>query len=258
MYPNIQLIIVDDASEDGSVGRITEIKSSRPETEILLLEKNVGSCAAFNLALAMATGEFVIDLAADDILLPDRIRKGVDAMVNAGAEYGVHFTDAEYIDETDNKLGIHSHTYPHSSIPQGEVYTELVKRYFICPTSLMMRTEMMRALGGYDETLDYEDFDLLIRASRMFKFIYTPDILVQKRIVPNSLSSKQDKLFSRHSRTTYLVCKKILSLNRSRSERRALSKRISYEIFFNLKLLNFDFVVRYLILLVRNAFKTYP
>lgn len=251
-YANIQLIIVDDCSTDNSVEIIKQLVSKHPSIEFLPLPSNLGNCKAFNRGLALAKGEFLIDLAADDLLLPTRIEMGVNALQQAGQEYGVHFSDAELISETGERLGLHSTRFPHDSIPQGDIYQELIKRYFICPPTVMFTHEVMDHLGGYDETLAYEDFDFWIRSSRKFKYIYSPTVLVRKRITGKALADEQFVLFSKHSRTTLKVCEKILKLNETLEEQKALSRRILYEIKLNLRLLNFRTVIRYFFLWLKN------
>lgn len=256
-YSPIQLIVVDDASTDGSPETINQLKTQYPQLEVLLLKENVGNCRAFNRGLAQAKGEYLIDLAADDVLLSDRIRKGVEALKQAGGDYGVHFCDAELIDERGSFLNHHSDKYPHHSIPQGDIYVQVIKRYFICPPTIMFRKSVMDALGGYDETLAYEDFDFWIRSSRQFKYMYSPEPLVKKRIVKHSLGSKQEKFFNQHAKSTYRVCKKTLDLNRTGEEKKALTKRIQYEIKLSLRLLNIWLAIKYAALLVSNMRKQY-
>ncbi len=76
-YKNIQVIVADDASTDNSVEEIQSLKAPYPSIELLLLPKNLGNCKAFNEALKLAKGEFVIDFATDDVMMPDRIEKQV-------------------------------------------------------------------------------------------------------------------------------------------------------------------------------------
>lgn len=256
-HPGIQLIIVDDASKDNSPEIILKIVSANPRIEYLLLKENLGNCAAFNRGLALVKGDFIIDLAADDILLPERVAAGVKILHEKGDSYGVHFSDAELITETGKYLSFHSDRFPHDTIPQGDVYKEVISRYFICPPTVMCTRQVMTVLNGYDETLSYEDFDFWIRSSRAFKYVYSPEVLVKRRIAKNALGSKQFSLFNPHSESTFRVCEKILRLNNSREEKQALQKRILYEIRLNLRLLNVGIVIKFFSLLMRNARKKY-
>jgi glycosyltransferase involved in cell wall biosynthesis len=251
-YKNMELIVVDDASTDQSVKIIHDTIQKHPAIQFMGLDENVGNCRAFNKGLLLARGKYIIDLAADDILLPDRIAKGVKALAEAGSSYGVNFSDAEWISEAGAHLYFHSERFPHATIPQGNIYKNLIERFFICSPTVMFSREVIESLGGYDETLSYEDFDFWIRSSRNFLYCYTPEVLVKKRVVHKSLSDKQFKFFSPHSLTTLQVCKKILTLNKSMDEKRALAKRIRYEFLLNLRLLNFPVALQFLKLGLRN------
>jgi len=251
-YSNIQLIVIDDDSTDQSTEEIRKALKDYPEVPFISLAENKGNCKAFNTSLSLIKGEFVIDLAADDILLPERVKEGVEQFLRFGKEYGIHFSDTEIISEEGTHLGFHSNRFPHNTIPEGDVYIEVIKRYFISPPSVMMRREVLDEMKGYDETLAYEDFDLWVRASRNFKFTYSAKPLVKKREVHSSLGKQQFKRSGEQLKSTYTICEKILKLNRNETEKAALRKRILYEIRIALKLFDFKLAGKYLQLLVRN------
>jgi glycosyltransferase involved in cell wall biosynthesis len=257
-YSPIQLIVVDDASTDSSKVEIKNLKEEYPSIELMLLDTNLGNCQAFNKALSLVKGEYIIDLAADDVLLPTRIEKGVKALQNAGAGFGVTFSDAELIDERGKMLYIHSDRFPHQTIPQGNVYKDIIQQYFICPPTIMATRKIMDALKGYDETLTYEDFDFWIRSSRQTQYTYVPEVLVKKRVIRGAMSENQFKLFSRHSASTFRVCEKILKLNQSEEEKQALAMRIRYELLLNLRLLNFTIATKFGLLRIKNQRQRYP
>lgn len=256
-YQHIELIIVDDASTDGSKGVIAALVQQHPEIKFLSLETNVGNCKAFNQGLALSKGQFIIDLAADDILLPARVECGVKALLAAGPDFGLNFTDAEWISEEGSCLYVHSQRFPHATIPQGDVYHELITRYFICSPTMIFTRDLITALNGYDENLFYEDFDLWIRGSRTFKFCYTSEVLVRKRLVNNSKSQKQFTRKDPQRYSTFTACTRILQLNRSKKEQKALKKRIWYEIKLCLKVFDLKLVMAYLRLLRKNRLKEY-
>lgn len=252
-WPNIQLIVVDDASEDHSASVIQRCVSRHPGIKFLRLEKNSGNCKAFNEALRFAEGEYVIDLAADDVLMSDRVRKGVEELTTAGDAFGVNFTDAEWIAEDGRFLHRHSDRFPHTSVPQGNIYVDLIGRFFICSPTMMFRRKVIDALHGYDENLAYEDFDFWIRSSRMFSYRYTPEVLVKKRVVTNSMSQRQFARRSPQLATTLRVCEKIMSLNRNADEQRALAGRLLYEMRVSIRLYDFSMLAKYVSLFARNA-----
>jgi glycosyltransferase involved in cell wall biosynthesis len=233
-YKPIQLILVDDASTDLSASVIRGVKNDHPHIECLLLEKNLGNCAAFNRALTLAKGKYVIDFAADDVMTPDRIEKQVRFFETLDDSYGVVFTDAEYINETG------AHLYNHfealfkkgllKEIYQGDVYANLLSTYFVASPTMMVRTSVMIELGGYDEQLSYEDFDFWIRSSRNYKYAFLNERLTKIRKRTRSMSTGWYKQGDRQLYSTYLVCKKALLLNRKHEDMLALRTRLEFEI----------------------------
>ena len=235
-YPHIQLIVVDDNSTDKSKAVISKALSGSLKAQFISLQQNMGNCKAFNTGLAAATGDFIIDHSGDDVLMLDRIEKGIKAFSEGGEKVGVNFTDAQLIDEAGKVLGYHSEKFPHDTIPQGNIYSDVLSRYFINSPSMMIRREVFEKLDGYDESLAYEDFDFWVRSSRYFDYSYTPEPLVKKRIHYFSMGKRQYKRGSRQLQSTLKVCEKALALNTNENENEALRKRIHFELRQALKL----------------------
>jgi glycosyltransferase involved in cell wall biosynthesis len=232
-YDNVQLIVVDDASTDSSTTIIRDLVVKHPFIETLLLTENLGNCRAFNRGLALARGEFVIDLATDDVMMPDRITQQVDLFSSLDDSYGVVFTDATYIDEKGGFLRDHyAYLFKKGllqTIPQGDVYSRIIAQYFICSPTMMVRKKVLDEMHGYDETLSYEDFDFWIRSSRNYRYAFLDRKLTSVRRSTRSMSAGWYRPGDRQLYSTYLICKKIAMLNRSEEEHRALAARLKYE-----------------------------
>lgn len=242
-YPNVELIIVDDASSDGSKDVIKK-KTDGSSVKFISLEQNVGNCKAFNLGWIESSGSFIIDLAADDVLLPGRISLGVESL--AHSKIGVHFTDCMLLNEQGTELGnFYSIDYSgltKESVPQGDVYKDLIQTHFISAPTMMIRKEVLEDLNGYDERLSYEDFDFWIRSSRNWEYGFSERVLVKKRVLADSHGRSQFQKKNRHQKSTLEVCKKIKELNKTPEENRALRKRCLYEIKQSLKLRNYSLI----------------
>lgn len=227
-YTSIELIVVDDSSTDHSWLLICDFAKRHPGIQVLQNAQNSGNCAAFNRGLALAKGKYLIDLAADDLLLPERVARQVALFESLAESYGVIFGNVELIDKRGISLG---YFYPagaghtgHHPIPSGDIYEAIVRRSFISAPSMMMRKQVLTALGGYDESLSYEDFDFWVRSARRYQYYFQPEVLTQKRVLPQS----HGRSYRKHLRSSRIVCQKIAQLNRLPAENEALAERIRY------------------------------
>jgi glycosyltransferase involved in cell wall biosynthesis len=228
-YAPVELLIVDNGSTDNTVSVIRDWMVFHPGARFFPQEKNRGICKAFNLALDKAQGKYIIDLSADDVLLPNRVERGV-ALLEQRPEVGVQFSDAELIDPKGNTLGLHSDRFPHAGIPQGKIFREILTRYFINSPTMMMRRSLLVDLGGYDERLAYEDFDFWVRSTPQTHYAYLPETLVRRRVLPGSMGKEQHRKGSTQSLSTLAVCRKAHALCTAAEDFRALRTRVSYEL----------------------------
>ena len=232
-YPHLEVWLVDDASTDGSPAILREYAAQHPAWQLLLLTDNVGNCRAFNQAFRQSRGEYVIDFATDDMLLPARVAQQVAAFNAAGPEVGVVYSNAELIDEAGHFLALHHRPDGRGGLvpapASGWVLAEVLRRYFISTPTMMMRRACLAALGGYDETLAYEDFDFWVRASRDWQFCYLDAVTTRKRKHPRSMSSRAYRRHDPFLMSTIRVCEKALALVRTPEERAALATRLRWE-----------------------------
>jgi glycosyltransferase involved in cell wall biosynthesis len=252
-YKNIQIIIVDDSSADRSVDKIRELSAAHSQIELVLLPQNHGYCRAFNKSLPLVKGEYFIDFATDDIMMPDRIEKQVRKFQSLDGSYGVVFTDAIYIDQRGFELRHHfdyllAKGLIHE-VPQGYIYKELVSRYFIPAPTMMSRTQVIEDLKGYDENLSFEDFDYWVRSSIRYQYAFLNEKLTKIRKSKTSMSAALYKAGDQQLRSTYLVCKKAQVLNRTDEEKEALVERVKYELRHSVFTSNYEEAACFYILL---------
>jgi len=232
-YANIEVIILDDGSGDGSA-EVTRTLISDKEISFITHQTNLGYTKTFNQGLALAKGEFVIDFALDDVMLPDFIASGIDRFEKEPVSTGVVYSNADYIDATSKVIGNHKEILLKkklvSELPEGNVFEQVIRRYFICTPTMIIRKQVFDRLGGYDETLTYEDFDFWVRSSRYWNYAYLDEVHMRKRKLQTSMSASR---YHHHQNdqleTTLNVCKKAFHLCKSKAELRALNERLNYE-----------------------------
>ena len=234
-YPNIEIIILDDCSSDCSVLRIKEwIKRNKKNCIFIQNKQRLGVTKSFNKAFEESTGDYIVDLAADDILLPNFVSKHIFNFQNTTyANPGISYCNVELV--TENLRHIHNHHFERSKKKlirnpiEGVIYKEIVRTSFINPISLLSKREVYTKLNGYDENLIFEDLDYWIRAAREFEFIYVDEVLARKRVLSYSLTTsiKKNTPFRKEMQRSFvLVCEKTFALNKTNEEHRALLARI--------------------------------
>lgn len=231
-YPMVELIVIDNNSSDQSAARAEEMRQKYPKIQVIRNADNVGNCRAFNQGLKLAKGRYIIDLSADDLLHPERIARQVAGFERLAGDYAVLFSNAAFIDETGKLTGYHYPIGPTGEatipVPSGWVFKEILASYFVSTPTMMMRKDVLESLGGYDESLSYEDFDFWVRTARNYRYHYQDEVLTSKRIVRKSLSSQFNDSNNSLLASTLKVCYKAFDQCQSSDEYHALASRIRW------------------------------
>ena len=95
---DVEVIVVDDASPDGSAAVVREIAAADPRVRAIYHERNKGHIATYNDGLSTVRGEYLLLLSADDLLVPGALGRATALMAanpSVGLVYGatIDFTD---------------------------------------------------------------------------------------------------------------------------------------------------------------------
>mgnify|MGYP003631055658 FL=1 len=263
VYTEIEIIVLDDGSSDASVGEIGRMIQGKPEVVFIPNTKNEGYTQTFNKGLALAKGKYIVDFALDDVLYPNFLSESVKRLEASGEEYGICFSNADYINSESKVIGNHNKTLFDKKliqeIPQGDIFEMVLKRYFICTPTMVIRKSVFDRMGGYDEGLSYEDFDFWVRSSRYYKYTFLDEVLMQKRKLKGSMSAGRYKhRENEHMLSVLAVCRKAFSLCKSKSELDSLYERLSYEHRQCIRYQAYDLADQYIVLIKgigRSVFK---
>lgn len=264
-YPFIELIVVDDFSTDNSKEIIQKWLVDYPQIQFIANETNLGSTKSFNKALKLAKGDYIIDLACDDILLPNCVSLQLKAFeASPFKNLGVVYGNAQLINE---KGDFYFYYFPVDSNKKtiekratGDIYLSVITGgNSICSVSSMVKKSVFDVLNGYDENLAYEDLDLWIRASRVYDFDYIDEILIKKRISTTSFGThffiKNDVRSKKINYSTYLIIQKAIALNKSKIEHQAILKRMHFDMILAFKTADYKLFLKYLLLEIKQRFR---
>lgn len=227
-----QLIVTDDASRDESPALIRDwIRRRQPDALFIEHKTNRGICATLNEALARVTGQYVAMVATDDRWRPDKLRQHLERMSTLGPTVAVLYSDAQLIDEAGAALEetFLSRHRPGRTAPSGQIFSDLADGNFIPAMATLIRVEALEVVGGYDEALTYEDYDMWLRlAAAGFEFQHLPSLVADYRIVASSMTNA---LFTRpspaHSKTVVALHERWMFSGRlNPDQRRKWAKQI--------------------------------
>jgi glycosyltransferase involved in cell wall biosynthesis len=184
-FGDFEFLIVDDGSTDDSL-RILRDYERRDNRVRLISRPNTGYVIALNEMLAMAKGEFVARMDADDISLPERIGRQV-AFLREHTDVACVGTSSDRIDAKGRRIGQVRH-----QLNDDEVFAGLLRGDNpVLHPSVMMRADAAKGAGGYDTSLmPAEDLDLWLRLSEVGRVSVLPDILIKYRLHSGSVSEK--------------------------------------------------------------------
>jgi O-antigen biosynthesis protein len=186
-YPAVEIIVVDNASSDGSIDLI---KSRFPHVELVELPENKGFAGGASVGLFMARGDIVATVNPDVRLDPGWMRAVADTL--AREDVGIVGSRILYPDGvTIQHAGgvVHYPLATTGHIGRGELdrgQYNLEKRVsFVTGAALAMRREVGHLLNFFDEEffpMYYEDVDLCWRAEREgLQTVYQPQALAYHR-----------------------------------------------------------------------------
>jgi glycosyltransferase involved in cell wall biosynthesis len=170
-YDNLEILVIDDGSSDATVD---VARAACPAVRIFR-QSNSGAASARNKGLREATGELIAFLDADDAWFEGKLDAQVAAL-NARTDVGFVFTDWLVGAEPPNWNSRAAQELRASWPPADEIepelsgwlYAPLLFSVVIHTSTLLLRRELARETGFFDETLRRgQDYDYWLRMSRI-------------------------------------------------------------------------------------------
>ncbi len=184
-FADFEFLIINDGSADGS--RELLQKLAQTDRRITLINReNRGLVASLNELIALAKAPLLARMDCDDIALPNRFSLQI-AFMNNSPEIGISGTNTYDLNE-DGGIIIAEESYP---LTPAETQISLQNGPPLCHPSVVMRTDLIRQLGGYRAAFRHaEDYDLWLRASRSTLISNIPEALLLYRRSNSQVSRK--------------------------------------------------------------------
>jgi len=181
-YKNIQYIIVDGASTDGSVDLI-----KRYENKIIkwISESDRGQTDAINKGFSLAKGEIIGWLNSDDTLLPHAVSEAVRFLIDNPA-VGLIYGDANYIDGNSEVIG---------KFPAAQTTLKRLRRGYvhIPQQASFFRKSLWDRVGPLDPSFFFAmDYDLWVRLASVSEIKYLHQLWANFRLHANAKTISAD------------------------------------------------------------------
>jgi glycosyltransferase involved in cell wall biosynthesis len=184
-YRNLDIIIVDDGSKDGTPDAVEDIAAADPRVRIIRRETNGGIPSTRNIGINASRGVYLSFLDADDLWHPDKIMLQVEKMRECGPHVAVVYCWSTYMD-ADTRIiprRVFARTF------EGDVFSQLLISNFINNTWLVRRS-CLDETGYYREDLvaGNEDLQIYLDLAARFDFVVVRKFLTAYRLLPTSKS----------------------------------------------------------------------
>jgi glycosyltransferase involved in cell wall biosynthesis len=182
-YPNREIVLVDNASADGSVDRVAAACAGRGDFHLVRAGTNLGPAGGACLGLPACGGAYIARLDADDLARPDRLARQV-ALLESRPDLVAAGSDALCIDPTGQPLH-----------PRLALRTAFLRRHgsrwiSACPHSSLLFRRSAAANRFYNPTLfGVEDLEWIEWLARDGRLGLVPEPLVYYRLHEDSLSA---------------------------------------------------------------------
>jgi glycosyltransferase involved in cell wall biosynthesis len=189
--PGVEVVVVDDGSTDETPAILRDYGSRIVARQ----QPQRGLPAARNVGLALATGEYVGFLDADDVLEPTKLERQA-ALLDAERGVGWTYCDVRIVDEVTGGTRLASERFDYRRrVLDGQLFRELAAGNFIPGMAPLLRRAVVAAAGPFDETLTaLEDWDLWLRVALRAEARYLPAVLATYRLRAGGMSQDRARM----------------------------------------------------------------
>ncbi len=183
---DFEFVIIDDGSKDESYNIISSFSDSR--IRVIRNPSNLGLIATLNLGIREANGKYVARMDADDVALPERLKKQVERLESDTA-VSVVSSYVEFINLDSEVTGVWD--TDRAATTEEEIRSMMMRTNCIAHPTIMMRRDLALYFGYNSTQKGAEDWDLWMRMLTSGKrIVKLPEVLLHYRIHPGSITGK--------------------------------------------------------------------
>jgi glycosyltransferase involved in cell wall biosynthesis len=173
-FKDIEIIVVDNASTDGTLELIKTIDDRR--ISYIRHDRNLGGSVARNTGIRAAQAQYIALLDDDDQWLPEKLERQLKKMQESKPSVGLVYVGTEIFDEKAQRLRTLHHPFY-----QGDVYKRLLLGTILgSASSVLVRKECFDRVGAFDDQLtSCQDWEMWLRIAKEYEFAYVKDILAR-------------------------------------------------------------------------------
>ena len=224
-YSSLELIVVDDASTDGTPDLVRTIDD--PRIKLVVHEANCGAGAARNTGLAAAAGELIAFQDSDDEWMIDKLHRQIALLKEAPPDHGAVYGGKLLYGR--NESGAYG-TQRISYIPEvgrkhvsGDIAKSILQGNLISPQTLLVEREVVNKVGTFDTRLPCDvDWEFMICMSNVTKVVFSDEPVVLAFVSPDSISRSVPTRLRARALAKIVILRKLGSLferdNIARSE----------------------------------------
>lgn len=172
-----EILIIDDNSTDNTEEIIKNIDSNK----IIYhkSDKSIGACAARNIGIEKSSSDFIAFHDSDDIWHSDKLKKQFNYMVN---------NPVDIVCSGYNQIMNGNKKYIGKNISDNEIHKELLNENFIGTPTIIGKAECFKKNKFDIELPRFQDWELMIRLSKIYKVGFINEPLVDAFVQENSIT----------------------------------------------------------------------
>lgn len=184
-YRNIELVVIDDGSTDGTETLVKSIQDER--LKYYKISCNKGAGAARNSGVSYTTGDYIAFHDSDDAWTKDKLEKQMEKLL-AHPEWGLVYSayamhlpyDIRHIvPPMDGSLKL-----------EGDIFPDLLIRNTIGAPTVLMKKSIFEEVEGFDESMrSLEDWDFALKVAKKYPIGFADEVLLEVESTAGGVSS---------------------------------------------------------------------